>query len=134
MRGQLLIVVEVSFVFSWSAYPVNPVCSVPSVEVLLSVAVVALVNISCVPPTLLREEVRVLLNMEGLVVLMSMEASIIASQLRILLHTIFESAETILFIRTSIIARVIALVLLHRQMSILLSRNILPCDIIIIAS
>lgn len=54
---QLLIVIVVSLVFSWSADPLNPVCSVPSVEVLLSVAVVALVHISCVPPALLREEV-----------------------------------------------------------------------------
>lgn len=63
--------------------PINPVCSVPSVEVLLSVAVVSVSGVLVVPPALVRDKIRVLLTMEALVVLMSMEASIVLSKLRI---------------------------------------------------
>lgn len=61
--------------------PINPVCSVPSVEVLLSVAVVSVSGVLVVPPALVRDKIRVLLTMEALVVLMSMEASIVLSKL-----------------------------------------------------
>ena len=73
----------------------NPVCSVPSVEVLLSVAVVSkTVVFILIPPALLREEIGVLLTMEALVVLMSMEASIVASKLSIIfLNSIVKAAE-----------------------------------------
>ena len=93
----------------------NPVCSVPSVEVLLSVDVVSItVVFILIPPALLREEIRVLLTIEALVVLMSMEASIVASKLRIVfLHSIVKATESILLIGASIITGVIALVLLH---------------------
>ena len=115
MRRQLvIIVVKHFFVFGWRVHRINPICSYPSVEVLLSVVLVKIAVCLRVPPTLLREEIRVLLTMEALVVLMSMEASIVASQLRIFLHTVVEAAEAALLIRASIIARVIALVLLHR--------------------
>lgn len=72
--------------------------------------------------------------MEALVVLMSMEASIVLSQLRVFLNTVVESTEPILFVRASVIARVIALVLLHAQMSKLLPWNVLPSHIIVIPS
>ena len=74
---------------------INPVCSVPSVEVLLSVVVVSkTVVFILIPPALLREEIGVLLTMEALVVLMSMEASIVASKLSIIfLNSIVKAAE-----------------------------------------
>jgi len=73
--------------------------------------------------------------MEALVVLMSMEASIVASKLSIIfLHTVVKSAEAILFVRASVIARVIALVLLHRQVSILLTRNVLPGHCVVVTA
>lgn len=95
---------------------INIVCSVPSVEVLLSVIVVAITVAAfiVVPPALLREEVRVLLTtIEALVVLMSMEASIVASKLRIFLDSIVKAAESVLFVGASIVSSVIALILLH---------------------
>ncbi len=96
--------------------PINPVCSVPSVEVLLSVAVVskAVVVFLVVPPALLWEEIRVLLTtMEALVVLMSMEASIVTSELSIFLNSIVKAAESILLVGASIVSSMIALILLH---------------------
>ena len=128
MRRQLIVIVFIIFlVFGRSADRINPICSYPSVEVLLSVVLVAIAVSFSVPPTLLREEICVLLTMEALVVLMSVEATIVASQLSIIfLHSVVKTAETILFVRASVIACVIALVLLHRQMSILLTRNVLP--------
>ena len=66
---------------------------------------------------------------------MSMEASIVASKLSIIfLHTVVKTAETMFLVRASIITCVIALVLLHCQMSILLSRNVLPSDRVIVTS
>ena len=66
---------------------------------------------------------------------MSMEATIVASKLSIIfLHTVVKTAETMFLVRTSIITCVIALVLLHCQMSILLSRNVLPSDSVIVTS
>ena len=101
MRRQLFIIVFIIFlVFGWSVNRINPICSYPSVEVLLSVVLVNVaVILSVVPPTLLREEISILLTMEALVVLMSMEASIVASKLSIIfLHTIVKSAETVLLV------------------------------------
>jgi len=73
--------------------------------------------------------------MEALVVLMSMEATIVSSQLSIIfLHSVIKTAETILFVRASVITSVIALVLLHSQVSILLARNVLPGDGVIVAA
>ena len=129
MRRQLIIIVFIVFlVFSRSVHGINPICIYPSVEVLLSVVLptVSVCVSFSVPPTLLREEIRILLTMEALVVLMSVEASIVASKLGIIFpHFVVKTAETVLFVRASIISRVIALVLLHRQVSILLSRNVL---------
>lgn len=113
MRRQLLVVLIRFFVFCRSAHHVNTICSVSSIEFLLSVVLVALIHISVVPSTFLREEVRVLLNIEALIVLMSVEASVVASQLRIVLNTVVETAEAILFARIFTVTCVIALVLLH---------------------
>lgn len=127
LRQLIIIVFLVLLVFGWSVSCINPVCSVPSVEVLLSVVLVTVAVVFSVPPTLLREEISVLLPMEALVVLMSMEASIVASKLSIIfLHSVVKTAETVLFVRASVISRMIALVLLHRQVSIFLTRNVLP--------
>ena len=88
--------------------------SVPSVEVLLSVVMESIgIVFICIPPALLWEEISVLLTIEALVVLMSMETSIVASKLRIFLHSIVKAAESILLVRASIVTGVIALVLLH---------------------
>lgn len=114
MRRQPLVVLIKFFVFGRSALRVNTVCSVSFVEVLLSVVLVTLVHISVIPPTFLREEVRVLLNMEALIVLMSVEASVVASQLCIVLNPIVKTAETTLFVLVSSVTCVVALVLLHR--------------------
>jgi hypothetical protein len=136
VRRQLIIIVFIVFlVFSGSVHGINPICSYPSVEVLLSVVLPTVPVSFSVPPTLLREEVRILLTMETLVVLMSMEASIVASKLRIFLDSfVVKTAERVLFVRASIIARVIALVLLHRQMSILLTRNVLTSYCVIVTT
>ena len=137
MLRQLIIIVFIIFlVFGRSVDRINPICSYPSVEVLLSVV---LVHVACevfsVPPTLLREEISVLLTMEALVVLMSMEATIVASKLSVIfLNTVVESTESVFLVRASVVTGVIALVLLHCQMSILLSRNVLPSDIVIMTS
>jgi hypothetical protein len=134
---QLIIIVFIIFlVFGRSVDRINPICSYPSVEVLLSVV---LVHVACivfsVPPTLLREEISVLLTMEALVVLMSMEASIVASKLSVIfLNTVVESTESVFLVRAPVVTGVIALVLLHCQMSILLSRNVLPSDSVIMTS
>lgn len=73
--------------------------------------------------------------MEALVVLMSMEATIVASKLSIIfLHSVVKTTEAVLLVRASIIARVIALVLLHRQVSILLTRNVLPSYCVIVTT
>ena len=136
MRRQLIIIVFIVFlVFSGSVHGINPICSYPSVEVLLSVVLPTVPVSFSVPPTLLREEVRILLSMETLVVLMSMEASIVASKLGIIFpHFVVKTAETVLFVRASIISRVIALVLLHRQVSILLSRNVLSSHGVVVTT
>ena len=77
----------------------NPVCSVPSVEVLLSVAVVSISGLLVVPPALVRDKIRVLLTMEALVVLMSMEASIVLSKLRIVfLNAVVKGAPSCLLV------------------------------------
>jgi len=136
VRRQLIIIVFIVFlVFSGSVHGINPICSYPSVEVLLSVVLPTVPVSFSVPPTLLREEVRILLTMETLVVLMSMEASIVASKLGIIFpHFVVKTAETVLFVWTSIISRVIALVLLHRQVSILLSRNVLSSHGVVVTT
>jgi hypothetical protein len=135
VRRQLIIIVFLFLVFGRSVNRINPICSYPSVEVLLSVVLITVAVSFSVPPTLLREEISVLLTMEALVVLMSMEATIVTSQLSIIfLHSVVKTAETVLFVRASIIARVIALVLLHRQMSILLTRNVLTSYCVIVTT
>ena len=120
---------------------VNPVCSVPSEEVLLSVDLittsVVIVVVVVVPFTLLREEIRVLLSattVEILVVLMSMETSIVASQLCVILHTVVELTESVLLIGASVVTSVVALILLHGQMSVLCSRDILSGHLVIVTS
>ena len=60
---------------------------------------------------------------------MSMEASIVASKLSVIfLHFVVKAAEMVLLVRVSIVSGVIALVLLHLQLTIRLSRDILSSD------
>jgi len=117
---------------------INPVCSVPSVEVLLSVVVVATTVHFIVPPALLREEIRVLLTMEAIVVLIRMEAPIVASELlRVVMHTIVKgttTAESILLVRMLVVTGVVRLVFLHRQVRVLCAWYILSRDIVIVSS
>ena len=76
---------------------VNPRCSVSSVEVLLSVAVETTLCTVCISMHSAlwgHSEVRILLAIGALVVLMSMEASIVASKLSIIfLNSIVKAAE-----------------------------------------
>lgn len=79
---------------------INPVCSVPSEEVLLSVVVeTTLVLDWSVHSALLGEEVRVLLAAgEAWIVLMSMEASEVASKLSVVMHAVVKRAESVLLV------------------------------------
>jgi hypothetical protein len=109
----VLVVVISFFIFGGSVNHLSPLCSVSSVEVLLGVVLVTVPHQFVVPPTLLRYEITVLLTIEALIVLMSMEASIVTSQLSFFLHSVVESTVLVLFVRALIIARVEALVLLQ---------------------
>lgn len=73
----------------------------------------ALVCVSVIPSTFLREKVRVLLHVEALVILVSVEASIVASQLGIFLNTVIKASKAGLFVRAPVVTCVVALVLLH---------------------
>jgi hypothetical protein len=75
------------------------------------------------PPTLLRDEIRVLLTsiIEVRSVLVSMETSVVlvSSQLlRIVLHSVVELIPVFL-IRVPIVTSMVALVLLHREMRVI---------------
>jgi len=115
---------------------INPVCSVPSEEVLLSVAVEAtLVLVWSVHSALLGEEVRVLLAvLEAWVVLMSMEASKVASKLGVVMHAVVKRAEFVLLVRVPVVTSMITLVLLHRQVSIFGSWDVFASNLVIVAS
>ena len=108
-----------SLVLSRCVDHVNPRCSISSVEVLLSVAVETTICTMCISMHSAlwgHTEIRVLLTIETLVVLMSMEAPIVSTSklLSIVLHAIVESSESLFLVRVSESGPcVIALVLLH---------------------
>lgn len=116
---------------------VNPRCSVSSVEVLLGVAVETTMSTSVHSALRGHTEIRILLTIGALIVLMSMEASIVSTSelLRIILHAIVESSESLFLVRVSVRGScVIALVLLHRQVSKFCAWNIFSSHIVIVAS
>jgi len=130
----VLVVVISFFIFGRSVNHLSPLCSVSSVEVLLGVVLVTVPHQFVVPPTLLRYEITVLLTIEALIVLMSMEASIVTSQLSFFLHSVVESTVLVLFVRALIIARVEALVLLQCQSTLVLSWNVLTRFFVVITT
>lgn len=118
-----------------------PICSVPSEEVLLSVDVISTSTgsgVVFIVPPLLWEEIGVLLatTIEILCASMSMETTImlVTSQLSVLLHRVVELTKSVLLIRASVVTSMVALVLLHREMRVLRTWNVLTCHLIIVTS